>query len=265
MVKKCCYIADIFLLMLLLCCCGAHDMEESNTENSSVEKFQNEKTVSETDMPAPEKEAELEKTNTAEATNYLNDYFPYKDNQTVSLAGRLLDYSVEGDIILQFHKEMEGNAGELWQVTIAEIEDTEKSKEEIKEVLSIRDSLYYFFVTKTKIYWIEKEKLSGKRKKEICEQGQLPKYTDVVCQNKKKVVNREGWHYSINRNEKNFISYSAYFKLEQEASYLRNITFKKGDGIVEFSSQTTLAGAESIELWDERFYRSEEYAVIERY
>lgn len=59
-------------------------------------------------------------------------------------------------------------------------------------------------------------------------------------------------------------SYSACFKLEQEASYLRNITFKKGVGIVKFSSQTTLAGAESIELWDERFYHSEEYAVIER-
>lgn len=196
---------------------------------------------------------------------YINDYFPYKPNQKVSFGGRLLDYGVEGKIILKFHKEMDGKKGELWRVTMVDIEDAARSKEERKDVLSIRNSLYYFFVTRTRIYWIERKKLSSEKMKEICNQAQLPKDADVVCQNKRKVVNRDGWHYRIILEEKNFISYSAWYKVEQEASYLRNVTFKKGVGIVEFSSQATLAGAESIELWDERFYHSEEYAVINRY
>lgn len=244
MVKRCCSTVEFFLLMLILCGCGASELKERDTKNHSVKKIQNEEYTGE--------------------TNHLNDYFPYKNNQTVSFAGRLLDYSVEGNIILQFHKEMEGKKGELWQITMAEIDDSERSKEELKTVLSIYDSLHYFFVTEDKIYWIEKEKLSNIKKKKICNQAQLPKDADVVCQKKEKVVNRDGWHYTINIDEKNFISYSACFKLEQEASYLRNITFKKGVGIVKFSSQATLAGAESIELWDERFYHSEEYTVINR-
>ena len=119
MVKKCCYFVEVFLLILLLCCCGTHELEKSDTENNPVEKLQSEKPAGETDMPSQEKDVELEKINMEEETNYLNDYFPYKNDQTVSLAGRLLDYLIEGDIILQFHKEMEGNAGELWLVTIA--------------------------------------------------------------------------------------------------------------------------------------------------
>ena len=44
--------------------------------------------------------------------------------------------------------------------------------------------------------------------------------------------------------------FSAWFKQEQESSYLKNITFMKGRGIVKFWSSRTVAGAESIELWD---------------
>lgn len=264
MVKKFRYAVEVILLMLLLCSCGAYELNKGDTKNNLVEKAKNEECVGKTDEPFKEKEVELEKKNMGEKKKYLNDYFPYKDNQTVSLAGRLLDYSVEGNIILRFNKEMEGNKGELWRITIVGIDDLEKSKEEIKIVLSMHESLHYFFVTRDKIYRIEKRKISNIKKKEICDQAQLPKDADVVCQKKEKVVNRNGWHYKIIIDEKNFISYSAYFKLKQEASYFRNITFKQGIGIVQFSSQTSLAGAESIELWDERFYHSEGYTMIER-
>ncbi len=264
MVKKCCYIVEVFLLMLILCGCSAYELKEGNTKNSSVEEVQNEEYVDETNVPSKKEEVEFEKIDTGEEPTYLNDCFPYKNNQTVSFAGRLLDYSVEGNVILRFHKEMGGDKGELWQVIIAEIDDPEKSEEDLKTVSSIHDSLHYFFITKDRIYWIEKGKISDIKKKEICNQAELPQDADIVCQDKEKVVNRDGWHYRVVIDEKNFISYSACFKLEQEASYLRNITFKQGVGIVKFSSQTTLAGAESIELWDERFYHSEEYAVIER-
>lgn len=195
---------------------------------------------------------------------YLNDYFPYVHNQKVSLAGRILDwYDFEGTATLQFQNVMKGSKGELWKVTIVELEDAKRSKEELEEVRSWSGDLFYYFVTPSEIYWIVREELSDKQKKKICNEAKLPENTHIVCRNKKMVVDDEGWHYRIIIEKKDTVAFSAWFKLEQESSYLRNITFKRGRGIVQFWSSRTLAGAESIELWDDSIYYSKGYSVIE--
>lgn len=185
-------------------------------------------------------------------------------NQKVSLAGRILDwYDFEGTATLQFQNVMTGSKGELWKVTIVELEDAKRSKEELEEVLSWSGDLFYYFVTPSEIYWIVREELSAKQKKKICNDAKLPEDAHIVCRNKKMVVDDEGWHYRIFIEKKDTVAFSAWFKQEQESSYFRNITFKKGCGIVKFWSSRTVAGAESIELWDDSIYYSKGYSVIE--
>jgi len=196
---------------------------------------------------------------------YINPYFPYEDNQEVIFAGRMLEHDVfEGNITLKFRKIMSAENGELWKVDIVKIEDDSSSKTELKEFLYFRDSLYYFFVTKSKIYWIEQENFSKKEKELICKDYKNFENKRVVCQDKKKEMNEDGYHCMITIEDNDYISYSSWFKLQSEASYLRSFTFKHGDGFVVFSSQDTPAGRHSIEIWDDKIYFSKGYSEIEK-
>lgn len=206
----------------------------------------------------------LEKEREHTASKPLNDYFPYVHNQKVSLAARFLDiYGVEGTATLQFQKVMKGEKGELWRVAIIELDDGNRSKDELELVRSLYGDLYYFFVTKSEIYWIVSEEISVSNKNRICNEAKLPEDSCVICRNKKMTVDREGWHYRIITENKDIITFFAWFKQNQESSYFRDISFKKNCGIVKFISKRTVAGAESVELWDDAIYYSKEYSKIE--
>ena len=217
-----------------------------------------------------DKDGELEqreeqKNDTKRAKKYLNKYFPYEDKQNIILSGRMLGYyTIEGNITIEFNNVMSGVKGELWKVTVEDFEDTQKTQDKVLEFSSFKNSLHYFFVTKSKIYWIEKEKLSNKEKKEICDGAKMPDYVDIVCQNKKKVVDNDGgWNYKIDLENKGIVTYSSWYEGEKEVLNVREIVFKKGCGIIKFSSRRTAAGSESIELWDDKIYYSDEYGHIE--
>lgn len=239
------YIIETLLSVFMLCSC----IEETKSKIGSTDKVQQEKGVDVTEDTV---------------SKYLNDYFPYVHNQKVSLAARFLDiYEVEGTATLQFQKVMKGEKGELWKVAIIELDDANRSKDELELARSLYGDLHYFFVTQSEIYWIVSEKISVANKKKICNEAKLPEDSCIICRNKKMAVDREGWHYRIIIESKNIITFSAWFKQNQESSYFRDITFKKNCGIVKFISKRTAAGAESVELWDDTIYYSKEYSKIE--
>lgn len=258
----------IMIISMLFCSCGREEDRKtvSNSGSGAVGNTVTESAVSggaATGSAVSGGTAEEEEKEYTE-NKYLNDYFPYVHNQKVSLAGRILDwYDFEGMATLQFQNVMTGSKGELWKVTIVELDDAKRSKEELEDVRSLFGDLFYYFVTPSEIYWIVREELSAKQKKKICNDAKLPEDTHIVCRNKKMVVDKEGWHYRIFIEKKATVEFSAWFKQEQESSYLRNITLKKGRGIVKFCSSRTVAGAESIELWDDSMYYSKGYSVIE--
>lgn len=232
---------------------GRQEKGEKTEENSAKDKKQ---------KLADDIKSEKEK---GDAVNkYLNNYFPYVHNQKIFLGARFLDiYQVEGTATLQFQKIMKGTKGELWKVTIIELNDTKRNKEELESVRSINGDLFYYFVTKSEIYWIVREKISAANKKKICNKAKLPKDSCIVCRDKEMEVDKEGWHYRIRIENKDIVTFSTWFKQDQESSYFRNITFRKDFGIVKFISRRTVEGAESVELWDNSMYFSKEYSVIE--
>ena len=172
----------IMIFSMIICSCGRGENPKTVSNNGSGAAVGN--TVTESAVSGGVVVAE---------NKYLNDYFPYVDNQKVSLAGRILDwYDFEGVATLQFEKVMTGSKGELWKVTIVELDDAKRSKEELEDVRSLFGDLFYYFVTPSEIYWIVNEELSAKQKKKICNDAKLPEDTHIVCRNKKMVVDDEG-------------------------------------------------------------------------
>ena len=190
--------------------------------------------------------------------NYINPYFPYEDNQEVVFAGRLLELDeLEGNITLKFNQVVSSDKGELWKVDISQIENASD--------LKARNSLYYFFVTKTKIYWIEQETLTKKEKELLCQNPNKFENKRVVCQEKEKTVDKDGHHSMITMDDSGFVTYSSYYKLKGiEASFLRCFTFKIRIGLVFFHSTDTPAGRNSIEIWNDQIYYSEGYSELEK-
>lgn len=194
-----------------------------------------------------------------------NPYFPYEDKQIIDFQARfMVDGVAKGRVWCKFLLKERGKRGELWRIDFVDYSEEIKENDKTIPIMpQEKRTLYYYFITKDKIYWIPQNSLSKKEINNMCEFEKITEEAKLICQEKSVIDNnkkKKGQHFSI-KEIGNDIRECYFYKNTGDLSEvieIRKFAFKKEVGIVLYSTRENPVGRDSIELWDDKILNSDD-------